>query len=150
VGFENKLIGQSNFPRQPTPQVSLTRGSSFLPAGSRTTPSKTPSRTAASAPEYAVNGVVYARRKAWPAAKAASPLVERRAVATKHLAAALGHRAKPIRQPCFRAISSFPQKFPGNAGGQMRVYRDQIATLDFESANPTIVKSIKQRDLLNT
>jgi hypothetical protein len=27
---------------------------------------------------------------------------------------------------------------------------DRIATLDFESANPTIVKSIKQRDLLNT
>jgi hypothetical protein len=32
----------------------------------------------------------------------------------------------------------------------MRVYRDRIATLDLESANPTIVKSIKQRDLLNT
>lgn len=32
----------------------------------------------------------------------------------------------------------------------MGVYRDRIATLDFKSANPTIVKSIKQRDLLNT
>jgi len=32
----------------------------------------------------------------------------------------------------------------------MRVYRDRIATLDFRRANPTIVKSIKQRDLLNT
>jgi hypothetical protein len=31
----------------------------------------------------------------------------------------------------------------------MPVYRDRIATLDFQSANPTIVKSIKQRDLLN-
>jgi hypothetical protein len=28
--------------------------------------------------------------------------------------------------------------------------RDRIATLEFQSANPTIVKSIKQRDLLNT
>jgi hypothetical protein len=28
--------------------------------------------------------------------------------------------------------------------------KDRIATLDFQSANPTIVKSIKQRDLLNT
>ena len=28
--------------------------------------------------------------------------------------------------------------------------RDRIAALDFQSANPTIVKSIKQRDLLNT
>jgi hypothetical protein len=32
----------------------------------------------------------------------------------------------------------------------MRVYRDRIATLDFESANPTIVRSIKRRDLFNT
>jgi hypothetical protein len=30
------------------------------------------------------------------------------------------------------------------------VHRDRIATLDFSSANPTVVKSIKQRDLLNT
>jgi hypothetical protein len=29
-------------------------------------------------------------------------------------------------------------------------HRERIATLEFESANPTIVKSIKQRDLLNT
>jgi hypothetical protein len=30
------------------------------------------------------------------------------------------------------------------------VNRDRIAALEFESTNPTIVKSIKQRDLLNT
>jgi hypothetical protein len=30
------------------------------------------------------------------------------------------------------------------------LYWDRIAALEFESANPTIVKSIKQRDLLNT
>jgi hypothetical protein len=29
-------------------------------------------------------------------------------------------------------------------------HRERIATLEFQSANPTIVKSIKQRDLLNT
>jgi hypothetical protein len=37
------------------------------------------------------------------------------------------------------------------AGGWWAVwYRDRISTLDFQSANSTIVKSIKQRDLLNT
>jgi hypothetical protein len=30
------------------------------------------------------------------------------------------------------------------------LHQDRIAALDFQSANPTIVKSIKQRDLLNT
>ena len=30
------------------------------------------------------------------------------------------------------------------------MHHDRIAALEFESANPTIVKSIKQRDLLNT
>jgi hypothetical protein len=32
----------------------------------------------------------------------------------------------------------------------MDIARQDIAALDFQSANPTIVKSIKQRDLLNT
>jgi hypothetical protein len=31
-----------------------------------------------------------------------------------------------------------------------RLHQNRIAALDFQSANPTIVKSIKQRDLLNT
>jgi hypothetical protein len=30
------------------------------------------------------------------------------------------------------------------------LYRDRIAALEFQSANPSVVKSIKQRDLLNT
>jgi hypothetical protein len=30
------------------------------------------------------------------------------------------------------------------------LHRERIAALEFESANPTVVKSIKQRDLLNT
>jgi hypothetical protein len=31
-----------------------------------------------------------------------------------------------------------------------RLHQERIAAVAFESANPTIVKSIKQRDLLNT
>lgn len=30
------------------------------------------------------------------------------------------------------------------------LHRERIAAVEFESANPTVVKSIKQRDLLNT
>jgi hypothetical protein len=52
--------------------------------------------------------VVYARRKAWLAAEAASPLVEPRAVATKHLAATLGHAAKPNGK---HPLTMFPGNF---------------------------------------
>ena len=34
VGFENELIGQSNFPHQPSPRSPLARGQFFRPAGS--------------------------------------------------------------------------------------------------------------------
>ena len=61
----------------------------------------------------------------------------------------LGSRRKrPLR--VFAADHAFSSKICacGRSSGVWQYER--IAALDFESANPTIVKSIKQRDLLNT
>jgi hypothetical protein len=44
----------------------------------------------------------------------------------------------------------FHQKFAPDADDGVSLQRQRIAALEFQSANPTIVKSIKQRDLLNT
>jgi hypothetical protein len=46
----------------------------------------------------------------------------------------------------------FHQKFVPEADGSCLLvsHRERIAALEFESANPSVVKSIKQRDLLNT
>jgi hypothetical protein len=90
VGFENELIGQSNFPHShprevprawlifPNRQVLPRRlripswNSVFevpsLKPGLRRPIFDVQSRAAASGPEYAVNGAVYARSKAWHAA----------------------------------------------------------------------------------
>src|SRR6478672_12910882 len=44
MGFENELIGQSNFPRQPSPRRDIAGGNFFpKPAGSPKTPWKIPS-----------------------------------------------------------------------------------------------------------
>jgi hypothetical protein len=44
MGFENELIGQSNFPRQPSPRCDIAGGYIFpKPAGSPKTPWKIPS-----------------------------------------------------------------------------------------------------------
>src|SRR5271169_3006773 len=49
------------------------------------------------------------------------------------------------------AISGFHQIFPRRAyGWAFCIWPGRMRALKFESANPTIVKSIKQRDLLNT
>jgi hypothetical protein len=47
------------------------------------------------------------------------------------------------------AIFRFHQKFAPEADFGV-LHRERIAALEFESANPSVVKSIKQRDLLNT
>jgi hypothetical protein len=48
------------------------------------------------------------------------------------------------------AILRFHQKFALGANARTLCSGKRIAALEFQSANPTIVKSIKQRDLLNT
>jgi hypothetical protein len=45
VGFENELIGQSNFPRQPRQRVAIARGQFFLTGRFSRTPWKISSRT---------------------------------------------------------------------------------------------------------
>ena len=48
-------------------------------------------------------------------------------------------------------MPGFHQLFPPRADGWVFcIGTGRIRALEFESANPTIVKSIKQRDLLNT
>jgi hypothetical protein len=65
LGFENELIGQSNFPHQPRGEVPFARGQFLLsPAGSPRTPWKIRPGPAASVAEYAVNRPAYARCKA--------------------------------------------------------------------------------------
>jgi hypothetical protein len=61
VGFENELISQTNFPppRTPTRTWLFFLLDRFLGEGLENRP-----ETAASAPEYAVKGLPYARRKA--------------------------------------------------------------------------------------
>ena len=57
VGFENELISQTKFPRQPSPRVrSRAANFSLLWAGSAGRPGNRP-EPAASGPEYAVNGM---------------------------------------------------------------------------------------------
>src|SRR6266436_2245272 len=78
MGFENELIGQSNFPRRPSPRSDIAGGYFFLTGRFSQNAWENPVR-AASGCEYAVNGPVYARRKAGQPARqreAASPLVE--------------------------------------------------------------------------
>ena len=55
VGFENELIGQTNFPHQPRREVPSRVANFYLSAGS---PGRLGNRPgpAASGPEYAVNG----------------------------------------------------------------------------------------------
>jgi hypothetical protein len=64
VGFENELIGQSNFPQNPCPRIAVARGEFFLTAGPPKTPWKSRPGPAASGREYAVNGPADARWKA--------------------------------------------------------------------------------------
>jgi hypothetical protein len=65
-------------------------------------------KTAASGPEYAVNGASYARRKAWLAADAASPFVELRGGTIKRFAVTLGRTGKPNGK---HRLTAFPRNF---------------------------------------
>jgi hypothetical protein len=127
------------------------------PARPSRTPWKILSRTAASGPEYAVNGAVYARVESppWPGRgkTSASPLVELPTTRIDGSAETFGSAAKTTGK---HALTLFPchlipsLKICGYDRWLHGLHRDRIAALDFQSANPTIVKSIKQRDLLNT
>jgi hypothetical protein len=55
VGFENELISQTNFPRQPSPRV-RSRATNFSLFG-QALPDVIRPAPAASGPEYAVNGM---------------------------------------------------------------------------------------------
>jgi hypothetical protein len=61
MGFENELIGQSNFPRQPREVPSL--AALFPDRPVLKTPWIFVPKPTASGREYAANGPVYARRK---------------------------------------------------------------------------------------
>src|ERR1700692_1313369 len=81
VGFENELIGQSNLPHQPSARSAFRAWLIFPNRQVRLRRLGNPSRTGRLRSEYAVNGPVYARRKAGHSqtrARMHSPLVELR------------------------------------------------------------------------
>jgi hypothetical protein len=70
------------------------------------------------------------------------------------VARALLRPAPPTRKAVINGISTqfygFTENLCARANDRGGLHRDRNAALEFESANPSVVKSIKQRDLLNT
>jgi hypothetical protein len=157
VGFENELIGQSNFPLGHH-RESRRAWLIFYRRQVSQDVVKISSWTAASGPEYAVNGVVYARSKARREAPArtgaASPIVG----LPMGMSMVCEFRRCGDPKQALTVIPrgpAFSPKISGFGRWLGFLHRDwvaavmKIASLDFRSENPTVVKSIKQRDLLN-
>jgi hypothetical protein len=108
-------------------------------------------------PEYAVNFGAYARRKAeqGPAERARGFAISRIAQGnglTGPADVSRGPLPPARKQPLtvFRCNLALSYNICGWSRWFGVLNGDGFSALDFESANPTVVKSIKQRDLLNT
>src|SRR6202048_3002384 len=163
VGFENELIGQSNFPHQPSlaryaaiaifpnRQVLLRR------LGNRPGPPP-PGANMPSTPCLVQGGKLGMRGVAWSRGLAISRIAQGPyemgcATASAALLGDPGKSSLTVFRRNLCAFSRFHQKFPPRSrwfGVLHIVYLERIAAVEFESANPQVVKSIKQRDLLNT
>ena len=160
AGFENELIGQSNFPHQPSPRSS--RAWPIFP--NRQALLRTPWK---SVPDRPPPGGICRQRPAlrkvesW-ASGGAGRLVEFALSPIAWSAQLSGCRDgvrqpfEPVRKAAINAVwmqsSGFIEYLPLRPmiGCFDHSVLERIAALEFESANPSVVKSIKQRDLLNT
>jgi hypothetical protein len=93
----------------------------------------------------------------WAKARAStgsnSPLVELLDCSIERFGGCFGRPVEPARKAAIKGISAQFYFFIKNLRLRSMVghlLQDRIAALEFQSANPSIVKSIKQRDLLNT
>ena len=156
VGFENELIGQSNFPHQPSPRRPVARGRFFpYAAGSSRTSWKSvpdlppPGRNMPSTARVRQGGKLGMRRGPGPTA----PLVELRQSGRSGRFAD-GFRLHGCRKAVVNGIlpqsRRFHQIFSPWADDSRVFIGIGLQPWNFESAKPSVVKSIKQRDLLNT